>query len=201
MHSAVQDDIMVGKVLGILGSPCIEGNTAALLDAALDGAAKAGHAVERMDLARMNIHPCTACGECDSGMVCAQHNDDMVRIFQNVREIDAMVLASPIFFMGVTAQTKAMIDRCQCYWYEKYVLKKKPYEGKRRPKGLFISCAGSSKPIVFEPAIHVVKSFFAALDYEYAGEILLSNTDDPDLKGRRKAALDEARDAGRRICQ
>jgi multimeric flavodoxin WrbA len=103
--------------------------------------------------------------------------------------------------MSVTAQTKAMIDRCQCYWYEKYVLKRKPYEGRRRPKGLFISCAGSSKPIVFDPAIHVVKSFFAAIDYEYAGEILLSNTDDPDLNARKETVLEEARAAGRRICQ
>lgn len=200
MRRVAWSDIMVRKVLGILGSPCIEGNAAALLDAALDGAAKAGHAVERMDLAHMNIHPCDACGECDSGTGCVQH-DDMGRIFQNIRDIDAMVLASPIFFMGVTAQTKAMIDRCQCYWYEKYVLKKEPYEGRRRPKGLFISCAGSSKPIVFDPARHVVKSFFAAIDYEYAGEILLGNTDDPDLNARRETALEEARAAGRRICE
>ncbi len=192
---------MVRKVLGILGSPCLEGNSAALLDAALEGAAKAGHAVERMDLARMTIHPCEACGDCDSGKACSRHNDDMARIFQNIRKVDAIVLASPIFFMGVTAQTKAMIDRCQCYWYEKYVLKKKPYEGRRKPKGLFISCAGSPKLSVFEPAIHVVKSFFAAVDYEYAGEILLSNTDDPDLNTRKEAALKDARAAGRRICQ
>jgi multimeric flavodoxin WrbA len=191
---------MVKKVLGILGSPCLEGNTAALLDAALEGAAKAGHAVERMDLARMDISPCKACGDCSSSMTCSQ-NDDMTRIYQNVREIDAMVLASPIFFMGVTAQTKAMIDRCQCYWYEKYVLKKRAYEGRRRPKGLFVSCAGSSKQIVFDPARHVVKSFFAALDYEYAGEVLMANTDDPDLNARKETVLEEARAAGRRICQ
>jgi multimeric flavodoxin WrbA len=191
---------MVRKVLGILGSPCVEGNTAALLDAALDGAAKAGHAVERLDLARMNIHPCNACGECESGKGCALE-DDMGKIIHNIRVVDAIVLASPIFFMGVTAQTKAMIDRCQCYWYEKYVLKRKPYEGRRRPRGLFISCAGSSKPIVFDPALHVVKSFFAAIDYEYAGEILLGNTDEPDLDARREKVLEEARAAGRRICQ
>lgn len=192
---------MVRKVLGILGSPCIKGNTAALLDAVLDGAAKVGNAVERMDLARMNIHPCDACGECDSGSTCTRHNDDMGKILRGIREVDAIVLASPIFFMGVTAQTKAMIDRCQCFWYEKFVLKKKPYEGRRRPKGLFISCAGSSKPIVFDPARHVVKSFFAAIDYEYAGEILLSSTDDPDLTARKETTLEEARTAGRRICE
>jgi hypothetical protein len=46
-----------------------------------------------------------------------------------------------------------------------------------------------------------VKSFFAAIDYEYAGEILLGNTDDPDLNARRETALEEARAAGRRICE
>jgi len=122
-------------------------------------------------------------------------------IYSRIRSVDAIVLASPIFFMGVTAQTKAMIDRCQCFWVERFVMKRRAYEGRRRPKGLFISCAGGSKPIVFEPAIHVVKAFFSAIDYEYAGEVVLPHTDDPDVAVRRTAALQAARSAGERICR
>jgi multimeric flavodoxin WrbA len=101
--------------------------------------------------------------------------------------------------MGVTAQTKAMIDRCQCFWVDRFVLKNRPYEGRRRPKGLFVSAAGGPKEKVFEPAIHVVKAFFSAIDYEYAGEVLLGNTDADDIRERKQLSLEGARAAGKNI--
>ena len=114
-------------------------------------------------------------------------------------EVDALVVASPIFFMGVTAQLKAVIDRCQCFWIERFVLERRPYEGKRHPKGLFVATAGSQKPEVFSPAIHCVKALFIALDYSYAGEILLPNTDASDIAERRKPVLLRAREAGKKL--
>ncbi len=125
----------------------------------------------------------------------------MKLIYEKIREVDAIVLASPIFFMGVTAQTKAMIDRCQCFWVERFVNKKRVYEGRRRPKGLFVSTAGGQKDIVFEPAKHVVKAFFSAIDYEYAGEILLGHTDSPDVAQRKSQVLDAAKKAGRLLAR
>lgn len=192
---------MAIKVLGIQGSPCKDGNTASLLDAVLDGSRCAGAETERIDLVDLNVHPCTECSECDSGRGCRQHDDDMKVIHRRIREVDAIVMASPIFFMGVTAQMKALIDRCQCFWIERYVNEIRVYDGKRRPKGLFVSCAGSPKHQIFEPAIHVIKAFFAAIDYEYAGEVLLGNTDDPELDARLDKVLQTARTAGRRICE
>ena len=101
--------------------------------------------------------------------------------------------------MGVTAQTKAMIDRCQCFWVERFVKKKRAYEGRSRPKGFFVSVAGDPKSSVFDPARHVVKAFFSAIDYEYAGEVLLGHTDAADIIERKSASLESARDAGRRL--
>lgn len=192
---------MALKVLGILGSPCKDGNTASLLNAVLDGAREAGAETERMDLVDLTVNPCMECRECDSGKGCRQHNDDMTAIYRKIREVDAIVMASPIFFMGVTAQMKAMIDRCQCFWIERYLQHIRVYDGRRRPKGLFVSCAGSPKPQTFEPAIHVVKAFFAAIDYEYAGEVVLGHTDDPELGSRSSGVLEAARAAGRKICE
>lgn len=191
---------MARKVLGILGSPRVDGNTAQLLDAVLEGARAGGTEVERLDLAKMKINPCVECRKCDSGLGCVQKTDEMPRIYRAIREVDAIVLASPIFFMGVTSQTKAMIDRCQSFWVEKYVNKIRAYEGRRRPKGLFVSCSGSDRPIVFEPARHIVKAFFAAIDYEYAGEVLLPHTDDPGLGPRKDQALQHARSVGASLC-
>jgi multimeric flavodoxin WrbA len=185
------------KVLGILGSPRVKGNTADLLEAVLAGAREVGADTERMDLARMKVNPCIECRMCDATANCGHRDDDMDAVYRRIREVDAIVLASPIFFMGVSAQTKAMVDRAQSFWVERYVMKRRAYEGRPRPKGLFVACAGSSRPIVFEPAIHIVKAFFAAIDYEYAGEVLLGFTDDPGLEPRKKAVLEQAREAGK----
>ena len=187
---------MPKKVLGILGSPRLQGNTADLLDAVLEGARLAGAEVERLDLATMSIDPCVECRRCDADATCAVKTDDMNQIYARIREVDAMALASPIFFMSVSSQTKAMVDRCQSYWVERFVLQKRAYEGRARPKGLFVACAGSPKPIVFDPARHVVRAFFAAIDYEYAGEVLLGFTDDPEISPRKVEALERARVAG-----
>jgi len=192
---------MAMKVLGILGSPCLNGNTANLLDAVLEGAREEGADVERFDLVRMRINACMECRGCDAGASCVQARDDMVLVYDKIRSVDAIILASPIFFMGVTAQMKAMIDRCQCYWVERFVMGRRAYEGKRRPKGLFVSCAGGPKDLVFEPAIHVVKAFFSAIDYEYSGEILLGHTDDPGIEPRKHAAIQKANAAGRALCR
>ena len=187
---------MAKRILGILGSPLLKGNTADLLEAVLDGARSEGAETERLDLSRMNINPCVECRRCDATATCAVKTDDMQEIYSRVRNVDGIVLASPIFFMSVSSQTKAMIDRCQSYWVERFVLKRRAYEGRPRPKGLFVACAGSSREIVFEPARHVVKAFFAALDYEYAGEVFLDYTDDPDLAPRKESAILRARTAG-----
>lgn len=190
---------MAKKVLGVLGSPRLEGNTADLLEAALQGARSAGAETERLNLARMKINACIECRRCDESAECAVKTDDMQEIYSRIRNIDAIILASPIFFMSVSAQTKAMIDRCQSYWVERYVQGKRAYEGRPRPKGLFVACAGSSREIVFDPARHVVKAFFAAVDFEYSGEVLLGFTDDPDLATRKKAAVEQAHRAGKEL--
>lgn len=162
----------------------------------LEGARASGAEVERLDLARMKIDPCIECRRCDATATCAVQTDDMKEIYSRVRKVDAIVLASPIFFMSVSSQTKAMVDRFQSYWVERFVMGRRAYEGRERPKGLFVACAGSPKPIVFDPARHVVKAFFAAIDYEYAGEVLLGFTDDPDLAPRKAETIEMARLAG-----
>jgi len=188
------------RVLGILGSPCRDGNTAALLDAVLEGASQSGAEVERLNITDLDIEGCDSCGACDSTGVCEIKGDDMDTIYRKIREVDALVIASPVFFMSVSAQLKALIDRCQCFWVEKFVLERDPYKRRRRPRGLFVATAGSSKPIVFESAVHVAKAFFIAISYDYAGEVLLGETDRLS-KHSRDAALAKARTAGKVLVQ
>ncbi len=157
------------KVIGICSSPRRDGNSDKLLDRALEGAAAAGAAVDKIVLNDINFRPCQECGGCDKNGVCAIR-DGMDDVYNKLYEADAVIFSSPIFFSSLSAQAKMMIDRFQCAWIAKYVLNR-PLCAKKR-KGIFLSVAGSYRKDQFENAKQIVKALFATLDVEYAGDIL-----------------------------
>ena len=85
----------------------------------------------------MNIKPCQDCGGCTKTGICVV-NDGMKDIYDAIRDADRFIVASPIFFYTVSAQTKTMIDRCQAFWCEKYLLKKEIPAGPDGRKGLLL---------------------------------------------------------------
>ena len=111
------------KVLGILGSARKGGNSGLLLQAVLDGIKNAGNDIEMelIRLSKMKIRPCLNCGGCDEDGICVQ-KDDMDELYEKLLTYDLIILSSPIYFMGLSAWTKAMIDRCQSLWVRKYKL-------------------------------------------------------------------------------
>lgn len=187
------------KVLGLAGSPRRNGNTDVLLEHVMAGVTQQGAEVKTVILSELNIAPCRHCDGCLKTGKCVI-NDDMQWLHTDLRETDCIVLASPIFFMGVTAQTKAMIDRCQALWVIKYVLKL-PVSippGKKRI-GLFVSVGGTNLPNLFQPAIATVKSWFTTLDVSYAGEVVFSGIDKVGTIQRHPTALSEAFTAGQKL--
>ena len=169
------------KVLGLAGSPRRGGNTEPLLDRALAGAASQGAEVEKVVLSRLKVAPCVACDGCFEGNGCVVR-DDFQLIYPKLIEARGIILASPIYFMGVSAQAKALIDRCQCLWARKYVAKvplPPPIGGGQR-QGLFLATAGSRVKDVFRGAVMSVRYLWDALDAAYFGDLLL---DDMDEKG------------------
>lgn len=153
-------------VIGILGSPRIEGNSDMLLEEALRGVRELGVDTEKIVLNRMDIRPCQECDGCRNTGVCIVR-DDMQAIYPYLIEADGIILASPIFFGGVTAQTKAMIDRAQCLWVAKYVLKIQAVKKPGRP-GLFIAVGGMRRENHLQCAGTIVKAFFATIDTGYS---------------------------------
>ncbi len=98
------------KVLGILGSPRSPGNTEALLEKALEGARQEGAEGELFRLGGKEIRPCDSCGSCHRTGRC-HIDDDMQPLYDLMAEADGIVFATPVFFYGMTAQMKAVIDR------------------------------------------------------------------------------------------
>jgi multimeric flavodoxin WrbA len=100
------------RVLIVKGSPRKNGNTAILADLVAEGARAGGAHVDTIYLQGMNIQPCDACDACksstDQGCIV---QDDMQQVYPKIREADAIVLASPVYWFSYSAQTKLFIDR------------------------------------------------------------------------------------------
>ncbi len=102
------------KLMAVMGSPHgMSGNTGPLLEACLDAAREAGAEVELFCLNEMDVSPCRGCGACHVTGQCVI-KDDFGRIRQSLLEADGLVLASPNYIFSVSAQMKAMMDRCSC---------------------------------------------------------------------------------------
>ncbi len=91
-------------------SPRPASNSRFLADAFAAGAISAGHQVKIFDLAKLKINPCTACDYCRNNDNCCQ-NDDMQQIYQALEQSEALVLATPLYYFGFSAQLKLAIDR------------------------------------------------------------------------------------------
>ncbi len=99
------------KTLVITGSPHKNGTTALLANEFIAGAEEAGGQVVRFDAAFKNVHPCIACEKCHSGNGGCVFKDDMERLNPELLEADAVVFISPIYYYGMSAQIKSVIDR------------------------------------------------------------------------------------------
>lgn len=100
------------KILGICGSPR-EGGTEFLLKKALNDLESESIETLFITVKDKDISPCIHCNECvDTNGKCSIY-DDMDEIYDALREADGIILASPIHFGSISAQLKAVIDRCQ----------------------------------------------------------------------------------------
>lgn len=98
------------KILVLTGSPRKNGNSNTLADYFIKGAEEAGHQVVRFDAAFKNVHPCIGCNSCGMDGPCV-FNDDFEFVRQNIVDADMVVFASPMYYFGLSAQLKAVIDR------------------------------------------------------------------------------------------
>lgn len=167
------------KVLGLAGSPRRGGNTEVLLDQALAGAESQGAETNKIVVNDLIIRGCQHCDGCLATGVCII-DDDIHSLHRQFREVDHLIVASPLFFLGLPAQLKAVIDRCQALWVEKYLLKIRHIsasDGSRR-KGLFICVGGMKKPNIFQGSVATIRAFFASCDIEYSDEMLVADVDE-----------------------
>ncbi|MEE4354715.1 MAG: flavodoxin family protein [Desulfatiglans sp.] len=98
------------KILGLVCSPREEGNTEILVREALEGAQQKGAETELYLLHDKEISPCIACEACRDEGICPT-DDDMQDLYEKLLDSDGIIFGTPVYFINVTAQAKAVIDR------------------------------------------------------------------------------------------
>lgn len=179
------------KVVGMMCSPRKGGNADLLLDRALEGAASKGAKVRKIVLNDLDFRPCQECGGCEETGACVL-NDDLRPVYKELEGSDGIIIASPVFFGTVTAQLKMMIDRFNCLWIKKYILKKTGRPAGRRRMGLFLCVSAFDKKELFENSRKTVRIFFATIDTDYSGDLYCGGVEEKaDIK-KDKTCLDKA---------
>ncbi len=100
------------NILILSGSPRKGGNTDQLVEAFVRGASPR-HTVEVVSVHDHKVAPCMGCNACfrSEEHICVQ-KDEMIDIYNKMKQADMLVIASPVYFYGLSAQLKAIIDRC-----------------------------------------------------------------------------------------
>lgn len=150
----------VKRVLVVLGSPRRKGNSSTLASHIAQGAESAGAEVEIVFVQGLKISPCKGCDTCkkDDAQGCAI-KDDMQDIYPKLIGADAWVIASPVYWFTMSAQTKIFMDRC----YALTAYTKNPFAGKR----IAIAMSYGDADPVRSGCVNALRTFQDA--YRYTG--------------------------------
>ncbi len=191
---------MARTVIGLLGSPLPEGNTAILLDEALRGAADAGCTVEKIVVNNLDFQACNELMFCRDHETCIM-DDDMQEIYRRFRDLDGLIIATPVMTLGIPGKLKSFMDRFQVFFMAKYVRKEPlvPAEKRSHRKALLISISGMNIPEVFIGVKLSVRAFLDLIDCHLAGELLVSDMDTIRDIRNRQDLLDAAYARGKSL--
>jgi multimeric flavodoxin WrbA len=188
------------KIIALLGSPLLNGNTAKLLDRAIQGAKDAGAEVEKIEVTNLNFRACREIFFCKEHETCAM-KDDMAGIYEKFRDIDGIIIATPVMTMGIPGMLKSFIDRFQVYFMAKY-LRKKPLVTKTKRKsrlGLYLGISGMNVPYVFDGAKLTIHAFFDIIDVKYWDDLLIRDMDTIQDLTKQPEFMEEAYRKGREM--
>ena len=126
--------------------------------------------------------------------------DDYQKVFPRMLEADRLIFATPVFFMTVCAQGKLLIDRCQCLWSRKYVLKEPIFRTDSRDRrGMVIAVGGSKSKKMFDGIRLPMQYYFDVLDVRCAAHLFVNQVDAKGDVLRHPTAMGEARRLGREL--
>ncbi|MCL4079508.1 flavodoxin family protein [Coriobacteriia bacterium Es71-Z0120] len=182
-------------LIGLAGSPRAGGNSDRLLDAFLEAAASSGLATERIAARDLRFAYCDGCGACAFTGACV-HEDDASDLLARIARADAFVIASPVYFAGVPAVLKGVLDRMQPCWAKTYRLGQP--RSPKRPGGFLLVGAGGD-PFGTQGAEATLASVLQVCGFAVEVRERFIGLDAPDDLGHAPEMVERARAAGRAL--
>lgn len=180
---------MAKRITVLTGSPLPHGNTDRLANAFIEGAERAGNKVIKIPAAQKQVKPCTACKYCVKHPGQCSQKDDMAEILEALYQSDIIVFSTPVYFFGLTAQIKTVIDRL-------YPALTKPLPIK---ESIFMSVMGDTNMETMAPSVLNFKEIAAYLRWDIRSILTAGGINDPgEIEGNE--ILEKAEDLGASIC-
>ncbi len=177
------------NILALMGSPRIGGNTDTLLSELLRGAQSVGAAVEKIVLNKQKIGGCQACDGCRKTGRC-RVGDDMQPLYDKLLAADVLVLGTPVYFWGPTAQLKPFVDR----WY---ALDQPGIREKLAAKKLQLVCPfGDTDPATAAPTVDMLRIAGTYMGMEWCEPLLAPGVNDRGEVAHNAALMQRAFDIG-----
>lgn len=179
------------KILAIVGSPRLQGNTSFLVDEALASASARGFDTEKIMLTQYRVNPCLGHEGCASFSAC-QQSDDAPMILDKFISADGVILGSTVYYYNMTAQMKAFVDR-------NYFLYTHDISPRMLCAGLIVIGAGAG----LEHTVRASKRFLK-LSADIADDkiiVLKGYADKPGEVKNKTSLVEEARTLGRRLAE
>lgn len=163
----------------VAGSPRRGGNSDTMAETARSVFELAGIAAEIVYLRDLGFTPCLACSACYADGRCRQA-DGLVDVYTKLVAIEMIVFAAPVYFQSLGALAKGFVDRMQCFWATKYVLKQKIIPDpafRRRRRTYALLCGGTDYPDTFTCAEKIIRLFGSTVEAKYAGGTFFTGID------------------------
>ncbi len=170
------------------GSPHRQGSSNLLAEQFIRGAREGGHSVTVLDAAHMDIHPCMGCDHCGMDGPCAR-KDDMGKIRDALLKTDLVAFVTPVYYFGISAQLKMVIDR-----FYAFTLKL----SSRKLKTVLIAAAWDSGEDVFHPIRVYYEKLCDYMHFRNCGMVLGGGCGTPSMTARSRC-MEEAFQLGRSL--
>ena len=171
------------KIIILMASPNRRGSTNLLVGEFKRGAEETGHTCEVIDVCHAEIHPCTGCVRCGYEGPCVQ-KDDMEGIRSRLLQSDMVVFATPLYYFGMSAQMKTVVDRF-CAFNSSL--------NSRHLKSALLTVAWNADDWTFEALTAHYKTLVRYINFEDKGMVLGYGCGTPAMTKRSRYMQDAYR--------
>jgi multimeric flavodoxin WrbA len=187
------------KVVCLLGSPRPKGNSATLAKRFCATAEKAGATVETFHLNQLHYKGCQGCMACKTKLDRCILKDDLTQVLDSVRDADALVMVTPVYFGDMTSQLKGFMDRTYSYLVPDFHTNPNPSRLPSGKKLVFIQVQGQPDEKQYADVFPRIERFFQRFGFTDQHLLRVCGVRAPDDLAKKEEALKKAEELALKI--